>query len=121
MDHDIKDHAMADRIQCDNGSEFISRVMDKWAYDSGVMMDFSMLGKPMDNAMIESFNGSIRDEGLNVNWYLSMEDAQEKIEKWRQEHNMFRPHSALGDLAPRQFLEQLQNQKIPFLAGPVLG
>jgi hypothetical protein len=93
------------------GSEFISRVLDKWAYDHGVTMDFSRPGKLMDNAMIESFNGSFRDECLNLNWFLSKEDAQEKIEKWRQEYNMFRPHSALGDLTPRQFAEQRKSQK----------
>jgi len=117
----VKERGAPDRIQCDNGSEFISRVLDKWAYDRGVTMDFSRPGKPMDNAMIESFNGSFRDECLNVNWFLSIEDAQEKIEKWRQEYNVFRPHSSLGDLAPLQFVEKLKSQKTPFLAGPVLG
>jgi len=117
----VKERGAPERIQCDNGSEFISRVLDKWAYDHGVTMDFSRPGKPMDNAMIESFNGSFRDECLNVNWFLSIEDAQEKIEKWRQEYNVFRPHSSLGDLAPLQFVEKLKSQKTPFLAGPVLG
>jgi putative transposase len=88
-------------------------------------MDFSRPGKPMDNAMIESFNGSFRDECLNVNWFLSMEDAREKIEKWREEYNRFRPHSALGDLTPQQFVDKfagsLQSQKTSFLAGSVLG
>ena len=71
-------------------------------------MDFSTPGKPMDNAMIESFNGSFRDERLNVNWFLSMEDAREKIEKWRRDYNEFRPHSSLGDLTPRQFVDNLE-------------
>lgn len=88
-------------------------------------MDFSRPGKPMDNAMIESFNGTFRDECLNVNWFLSMEDAREKIEKWRDEYNRFRPHSALEDLTPQQFVDKftksLQSQKTSFLAGPVSG
>ena len=67
---------------------------------NGVMMDFSRPGKPMDNVMIESFNGTFLDEYPNVNWLLSMEDAWEKIEKWRKHHNEFRPHSSLGDLTP---------------------
>jgi len=75
----------------------------------------------MDNAMIESFNGSFRDECLNVNWFLSLEDAREKIEKWREEYNMFRPHSSLGELTPRQFAEQFKSQKTTLLAGLVLG
>jgi putative transposase len=88
-------------------------------------MDFSRPGRPMDNAMIESFNGSFRDECLNVNWFLSMEDAQEKIEKWRKDYNEFRPHSSLGDLTLRQFVDKFksssQRQRTSFLAGPVLG
>jgi transposase InsO family protein len=107
------------------GSEFISRVLDKWAYDNGVTMDFSRSGKPMDNVMIESFNGSFRDECLNVNWFLSMEDAREKIKKWRRDYNEFRPHSSLEDLMPRQFADKftrrIQSQKTTLLAGPVFG
>jgi putative transposase len=121
----VAERGRPERVQCDNGSEFISRVLDKWAYENGVTMDFSRPGKPMDNAMIESFNGTFRDECLNVNWFLSMEDAQEKIEKWREDYNEFRPHSSLEDLTPRQFIGKfegsLKSQKTTFLAGPVLG
>jgi transposase InsO family protein len=83
VDRLVKKRGVPDRIQCDNGSEFISRVLDKRAYENGIAMDFSRPGKPMDNAMIESFNGTFRDECLNVNWFISMEDEREKIEKWR--------------------------------------
>jgi putative transposase len=58
----VKERGKPDRIQSDNGSEFISRVLDKWAYGRGATLDFSRPGKPMDNATIESFNGSFRDE-----------------------------------------------------------
>jgi putative transposase len=64
---------------------------------------------------------SFRDECLNVNWFLSIEDAQEKIEMWRLEYNDFRPHSSLGDMTPRQFAEQLESRKAYFLAGTVFG
>jgi putative transposase len=73
------------RIQVDNGSEFISKALDLWAYDNNVILDFSRPGKPTDNPYIESFNGSFRDECLNAHWFLSLEDAREKIENWRQE------------------------------------
>ncbi len=59
------------RIQADNGPEFISLALDRWAYDSRVTLDFSRPGKPTDNAFIESFNGSLRDECLNTNWLMS--------------------------------------------------
>ena len=89
-----------ERIQVDNGSEFISKVLDRWAYDQHVTLDFSRPGKPTDNPYSESFNGSFRDECLNVQWFLSLTDAQEKIEHWRQEYNGFRPHSSLQNLTP---------------------
>ncbi len=66
------------RIQVDNGSEFISKALDKWAYENRVTLDFSRPGKPTDNPFIESFNGSFRDECLNTNWFLSLDDAKEK-------------------------------------------
>lgn len=89
-----------ERIQVDNGSECISKALDRWACDHHVTPDFSRPGKPTDNPSIESFNGSFRDECLNVHWFLSLVDAQEKIEHWRQEYNSFRPHSSLQNLTP---------------------
>lgn len=102
------------RIQVDNGSEFISKVMDHWAYVNGVTLDVSRPGKPTDNPYIESFNGSFRDECLNLHWFLTIEDVREKFEEWRTEYNSFRPHSSLGDLTPNVYLEQ-QLQKDPVL------
>jgi putative transposase len=64
-------------------------------------MDFSRPGKPTDNSFMESFNGSLRDECLNTNWFLSLEDAQEKIEFQRQEYNEYQPHSSIGDCHPQ--------------------
>jgi putative transposase len=94
------------RIKVDNGSEFISKVLDKWAYENAVKLDFSRPGKPTDNAFIESFNGSFRDECLNINWFLSLEDAREKIAAFKEEYNHFRPHSALGNLTPIEAIER---------------
>jgi putative transposase len=91
------------RIQVDNGSEFISKALDKWAHEHGVELDFSRPGKPTDNSFIESFNGTFRDECLNVNWFLSLHDARDKIERWRLEYNEQRTHSSLGDITPREY------------------
>jgi putative transposase len=93
-------------IKVDNGSEFISRVMDHWAYEHGVELDFSRPGKPTDNAKVESFNGRFREECLNAHWFLSLEDAKRKIEAWRQYYNEARPHSALGWATPAEFAGQ---------------
>ncbi len=71
------------RIQVDNGSEFISKALDLWAYQHRVTLDFSRPGRRQDNAHIESFNGSFRDECLNIHWFVSLDNAAEKIETWR--------------------------------------
>ncbi len=92
------------RIQVDNGSEFISKDFDRWAYENKVVLDYSRPGKPTDNPFIESFNGSFRDECLNVNRFLSLDDAYEKINNWVQEYNTFRPHSSLNGQTPGQFV-----------------
>ena len=89
-------------ITVDNGSEFASRAMDAWAYGHGISLDFIRPGKPVENGYIESFNGRLRDECLNVSLFFSLEDAREKLEHWRQDYNRARPHSALGDQAPKR-------------------
>lgn len=60
--------------------EFVSKALDLWDYDNQVILDFPRPGNPTDNPFIESFNGSFRDECLNLNWFLSLDDAREKIE-----------------------------------------
>jgi len=109
------------RIQVDNGPEFISKALDQWAYDNGIELDFSRRGRPTDNALIESFNGSFRDECLNVHWFLSLDDACEKIEAWRKDYNEYRPHSSLGEKTPSEYADMLYNnsRKSLLLAGPV--
>jgi len=90
-------------IRCDNGPEFVSKVLDRWAYENKVTLDFSRPGKPTDNAFAESFIGSFRDECLNTNWLLSLEDARDKIETWRMDYNEYRPHSSLDYKTPDAF------------------
>ena len=90
-------------IRVDNGPEFVSKALDRWAYENGVTLDFSRPGKPTDNALVESFNGRLRDECLNANWFLSLADAKSKIEAWRRQYNESRPHTALGWLTPQEF------------------
>lgn len=91
------------RVFTDNGSEFSGRMFDLWAYHHGVRIDFSRPGKPTDNCFIESFNGSLRDECLNVHWFESMEEAKARIEAWRIDYNESRPHQALQEETPAQF------------------
>lgn len=87
-------------IRVDQGSEFISRDLDLWAYQKGVVLDFSRPGKPTDNAFIESFNGKFRAECLNAHWFMNLDGARSKMEHWRRDHNEVRPHSAIGNKPP---------------------
>ena len=99
------------RIHCDNGSEFAGRLVDLWAYANGVVMEFSRPGKPTDNAFIESFNGSLRDECLNLHWFDDLTDAQKKLQAWRQEYNESRPHRSLNELSPLEFKARWAEQR----------
>ena len=90
-------------IAVDNGPEFTSKALDQWAYLNGVELEFSRPGKPTDNAFIEAFNARVRQECLNENWFLSLGDAQEKVELWRRNYNEDRPHGSQGNLTPRAF------------------
>ena len=98
---------LPERIRVDNGPEFVSKALDNWSFLNNIKLEFSRPGKPVDNAFIESFNGSLRDECLNTNWFLSIEDAQEKLEAWRLDYNQFRPHSSLDNMTPEEFAGQL--------------
>jgi putative transposase len=92
-------------IRVDNGPEFVSRALDQWAYLNQVTLDFSHPGKPTDNAVVESFNGRLRDECLNTNCFMSLDDAQSKIEAWRNHYNESRPHTALGFVPPNEYAQ----------------
>ncbi|WP_371858497.1 IS3 family transposase [Gluconacetobacter liquefaciens] len=87
----------------DNGGEFTGRLVDLWAYHHSVRMDFSRPGKPTDNAYIETFNGTLRDECLNLHWFGSIAEAQRQIEAWRRDYNESRPHSALDHMPPAEY------------------
>lgn len=99
-------HGPPSFVFVDNGSEFTGRLMDMWAYHHQVRIDFSRPGKPTDNGHVETFNGSLRDECLNVHWFESLAEAKTIVEAWRRDYNELRPHSALMDLTPAEFLRQ---------------
>ena len=87
-------------IRVDQGTEFVSRDLDLWAYQRGVTLDFSRPGKPTDNAFIEAFNGRFRAECLNAHWFMSLADARKILEDWRRYYNEERPHGAIGQKPP---------------------
>jgi putative transposase len=113
--------AVPTNIRSDNGPEFRGRVMDEWAYGHSVRLQFVEPGKPIQNAFIESFNSRLRDECLNEQVFVSLDDARRKIEQWRNEYNRERPHSSLGYLAPEEFAashSHLRSETAARSAGP---
>jgi putative transposase len=99
---------LPEAITIDNGPEFTSNALDEWAYRNNVKLDFIRPGKPIENAYIESFNGKFRDECLNDNWFLSLEDARKIVEAWRIDYNRHRPHSSLDNLTPMEYAEKFE-------------
>lgn len=95
-----REHGYPKSIRVDQGSEFISRDLDLWAYQKDVVLDFSRPGKPTDNSFIESFNGKFRAECLNAHWFLTLDDARQKMEHWRRDYNEVRAHGAIGNKPP---------------------
>jgi putative transposase len=92
-------------ITVDNGPEFSGKALDEWAYRKGVKLNFIRPGKPVENAFAESFNGRLRDECLNINWFLSLKHAKEVIEAWRNDYDEVRPHGALKGQSPKMYAE----------------
>ena len=108
-------------IVSDNGTEFTSTAILKWAGDTGVAWHYIDPGKPQQNGLIESFNGSLRDECLNEEIFDSLADARQKLAIWRYDYNNVRPHSSLGNLTPaeaRRALEQSDGNAPGALAQP---
>ena len=92
-------------ILSDNGPEFTSNALNAWAYEKHIEHVFIDPGKPMQNGFIESFNGKLRDECLNLHWFHNLQEAREIISRWKNEYNMVRPHSALGQKTPAEYAQ----------------
>jgi putative transposase len=90
-------------IVIDNGTEFTSKELDAWAFQHGVQLHFIRPGKPVDNAYCESFNGRFRDEFLNENWFVGIQEAAIDAEAWRIDFNEVRPHTSLRYMTPKEF------------------
>jgi len=89
-----------EHIRSDNGPEFTAKAIRKWLERLGIKTLFIEPGSPWENGYIESFNGKLRDELLNREFFTTLEEAKVLIEQWRKEYNQVRPHSALGYRPP---------------------
>lgn len=114
----IAERGRPQEMVLDNGPELTSRVLDHWAYQQQVQLQFIDPSKPIQNAFIECFNSRLRDECLNIHWFTSLADPQLLIEAWRLDYNRCRPHSALGYQTPEGVYQKLMR---PFERFEVAG
>ena len=106
LEEAMEEFGFPEEIISDNGTEFTSNNVLQWCHQRGQSWKYIAPGKPYQNGSIESFNGKLRDECLNENWFLSLEEAKIIIEKWREEYNNERPHSALGGKTPNELRKE---------------
>jgi putative transposase len=99
----ISVHGAPAILRSDNGPEFISTAILKWLLDSRIDTALIDPGKPWQNGTNESFNGKLRDECLNLEWFRNRREAKIIIENWRRHFNDVRPHMSLNYLTPAEF------------------
>ena len=112
LDRWVAAHGAPETITVDHGTEFTSKALETWAWKQGVKLDFTHPGKPMENGHIESFNGRLRDECLNVNQFHSLDHARQLLDAWRLDYNHCRPHGSLGHLSPVEFVGRHHQNRI---------
>lgn len=98
-------------IRVDNGSEFISHVLDDWAKRNSVTMKFIQKGKPTQNGLIERFNRSYREDVLDAYVFANLQEVRAVTDEWIAHYNYERPHGSLGDLTPAEYLEKYHQNK----------
>ncbi len=106
----VLQHGMPKRLRMDNGPELRSKAVIRWALKHGIRLEYIQPGKPTQNAFVESFNARLREECLDQELFLNLDDARQKIDKWRRFYNNFRPHSALGGMPPSRFADEHHKQ-----------
>ena len=105
----VAERGAPEAIRCDNGPELTSRHFLSWCEERKIQLVHIQPGRPMQNGHVESFNGRLRDECLNANWFRNLMDARAKISAWRDEYNGERPHSSLGYRTPNEFAAILKS------------
>lgn len=110
LDQIVTERGRPQGIVLDNGPEMRSRAMEGWSESNRVPLLFIEPGKPVQNAFVESFNGRLRDECLNANWFLNLADARRKIQLWFKDYNNERPHSALAYLTPSEYARKQKSR-----------
>ena len=106
----IAERGQPQEIRCDNGPELTSRHFLAWGVERRIELAHIQPGKPTQNGHVESFNGRLREECLNVSWFQNLFDARRKIAAWQKEYNEERPHSSLDYRTPKEFAALVGNR-----------
>ena len=106
----IKHRGKPKTIVSDNGTEMTSMAVLQWCQNTKIEWHYIAPGKPQQNAFVESFNGSFRDECLNETLFSSLDEARQKITEWKEDYNQIRPHSSLDNMAPNEFVMKNSNK-----------
>tara|TARA_Y100001956_G_C4111382_1_gene182616 strand:- start:1218 stop:1730 length:513 start_codon:yes stop_codon:yes gene_type:complete len=96
----------------DKGTTFTSTAVLRWVQDTGIDWHYIAPGKSTQNAIIESFNGMLRNECLNETLLSSLAEARATLEEWQEDYNTYRPHSVFGNLTPKEFVEKMNMDKM---------
>lgn len=112
----IETYGKPSYLRCDNGPEFISNDLKKFAEKHDIELKFSEPGKPTQNGLVERLNGTLRTECLNLTYYKTLDHLQQDLDKWWNQYNFERPHSSLGYLTPHMFIEKNQNLQFTLVA-----
>lgn len=110
LDDLVQDRGVPGVITSDNGTEFTSNCVLSWCRARNVNWHYVQPGKPQQNGSIESFNGKLRDECLNENLFMTLEEAKEIVERWRVKYNTQRPHSSLHGKTPHEVSNILEQR-----------
>lgn len=112
LDAIIRQRGKPKTIVSDNGTEMTCMAVLEWCQETNIEWHYIAPGKPMQNAFIESFNGSFRDECLNETLFSSLTHARQKISEWKEDYNWERPHSSLGNITPNEFAMKMALDKL---------
>jgi putative transposase len=113
MEQLIDLHGRPQAIRCDNGSELTSEAFTAWSKAQHIELRFIQPGKPDQNAYIERFNRTYREEVLNAYLFDSISEVREITQRWLERYNEIRPHDALGSLPPARYREHLLAAETP--------
>lgn len=117
LDEVAQQHGYPQRLRLDNGTEFTAHHFKNWAQQHGIHLDFTEPGSPYQNAYIERFNRTFREDILDAHWFDSLDEAQTLANQWLNHYNQERPHETLGGLTPCEF--RIKNDHSLLLIGSI--